>query len=157
MQIAERRTGLRRFLPFLSERKPKGHDLTAEQVKARRLARYQDRDPVYEVEQELVVPASLFKDKMAEVLVMTQLRDGVWTSIAAAYNADSTYNPDISNENRVIGKVSFKADSLIGALEKEVAWIEDSISIYGWNPHNEGLSESIKDTYNQRIYKVVRD
>jgi hypothetical protein len=158
MQSSETRTGLSRFLPFLRERNPIPSDYTPEQIKARRLTRNQDSEPSYEVEKELVIPKYLYsEDRIARVWVLTQGSGERWRTIVTNYDTDSKYDYDHSNEKPILGIATFKASSLQEALSKESKWIEDSTEMYGWTDMNNGLSEEIKDSYSQRMYRLIKD
>lgn len=158
MQSAERRKGLRGFMSFLRERNPNLSDHTPEQIKARRLARYSESEPPYEVEKELIVPRNLYSEEgVARVWVITQRLGDRWRTTVTNYASSSKYDYDRPNEKPMLGMANFEASSLQEALRKESKWIEDSTEIYGWMDMTNGLSEEATKAYSQRVYRLIKD
>ncbi|EKD86978.1 MAG: hypothetical protein ACD_37C00088G0001 [uncultured bacterium] len=150
---AERRSGLRRFIPFVLE-SITSDERAAQAVRDRRRIAEQGLRFRYNVAQELVVPNALV-DEGGRVKVLTythRLEDGSWGSTAIPFNPGrKSTDPAV-----ILGRITIDALSLEDAASVTDGWVDNSAG-----PLNNGdttrmqMVPQLEGKYGQSIHKVV--
>lgn len=149
MQKVEARLGLRRFIPFLRERKPKVAEITSEQVKERRLLKERTVNLGIDVLQEIVIPSNMVnKEGIASLTVTTLGTGNEYTTTVVVYESDK------DKQSLIIGRAKFYANSLVEAQEKETVLIDDSVEEA---IHNDNKLQEVDDSESQLIMSKEKE